>query len=256
MSDARLLALDIDGTLIGKGDRPTAGLETLGIVLDARREHVRLVYATGRSFASVWSLVEADVLPRPDAVAAFVGTELWMPPWEARDAGFRERIEADWDLDGVMEVLRSFEGLTPQPAEVQTPWKASFYLPDESLIPRVEAALKAEGLRAAVLYSAGAFLDVIPERAGKRAAVMHLRGLWGIDPGHVLVGGDSGNDLDMLKDPRLAAVAVGNAQEEVRDLSEDEGVYQAELPYAAGVLEGAEEHGFWADEGSGDESSR
>lgn len=250
MGDQRLLALDIDGTLLD-GDEPTAGLETLRLLLESRRERVRLVYATGRSFPSTRELVETGVLPAPDAVAAFVGTELWRPPWERPDPGFVAMIERDWDRRAVVEAVAGFEELVPQPDEVQTPWKASFYLDDEGLVGQVETALARRGLRATVRYSGGRFLDLLPAGAGKHAAVEYLRVAWEIARHHVLVGGDSGNDLDMLEDPRLRGVAVGNAQEELGELSEQQRVHQAELPFAAGVLEGAEAHEFWEETSPG-----
>jgi hypothetical protein len=50
----------------------------------------------------------------------------------------------------------------------------------------------------------------------------------------------------MLEDPRLPGVVVGNGEAELQELSEAEQVHQADAPFAAGVLEGAEVHEFWS----------
>jgi len=244
MSDIRMLALDIDGTVLDDS-QPTIGLGTLHFLVGQHRDRIRLVFATGRSLSSTLKLVEQGLLFSPDAIAAFVGTELWLPPWEKPDPIFERIIRREWDREGVVKTLKAFESIKPQPEEMQSQWKVSSYLEDASLVPVVDAALSARGIEATVLYSCGLYLDVIPKNAGKRAGVDYLRQSWGIAPKRVLVGGNSGNDIDMLEDPRLPAVVVGNREDELQQLSEAKQVYQAEAPFAAGVLEGAAVHEFW-----------
>lgn len=244
MRDIRMLVLDIDGTVLDDS-RPTEGLGTLRYLVEQRRDQIRLVFATGRSLSSTMALVEQGILLQPDAIAPFVGTELWVPPWEAPDPIFERIICRGWDRRQVMRVLSAFESVEPQPMRMQSPWKVSSYLEDESLVAVIKTALSDQGVDTMVLYSCGKYLDVIPQNAGKRAAVDYLRKSWGIDPNLVLVGGNSGNDIDMLEDPRTPGVVVGNGEDELQNLSEAEQVYQADAPFAAGVLEGAEVHAFW-----------
>lgn len=244
MRDIRMLVLDIDGTVLDDS-RPTEGLGTLRYLVEQKREQIRLVFATGRSLSSTMALIEKGILFPPDAIAAFVGTELWVPPWEAPDPIFERIIQRAWRRDQVTKVLSAFESVEPQPMRMQSRWKVSSYLEDESLVPIIESALSEHGVDATVLYSCGKYLDVIPKNAGKRAAIDYLRKSWDIEPNRVLVGGNSGNDIDMLEDPRLPGVVVGNSEEELQDLSEAEQVHQADAPFAAGVLEGAEVHAFW-----------
>lgn len=244
MRDIRMLVLDIDGTVLDDS-RPTEGLGTLRYLVEQRRDQIRMVFATGRSLPSTMALVEQGILLQPDAIAAFLGTELWVPPWEAPDTIFERIIQRAWDRDKVTKVLSAFESVEPQPLRMQSRWKVSSYLEDESMVPVIETALSDHGADVTILYSCGKFLDVIPKNAGKRAAIDYLRKSWGIDPDRVLVGGNSGNDIDMLEDPRIPGVVVGNGEDELQDLSEAERVHQADAPFAAGVLEGAEVHSFW-----------
>jgi sucrose-6F-phosphate phosphohydrolase len=241
-SGKRILVSDIDGTLLNEG-RPTVGLGTLGSVL-ARAGPVRLVYATGRSFGSTRDLVTEGFLPPPDAVAALVGTEVWLPPWEKPDPGFLRAISAGWERRTVMEAASVFAELDPQPARFQSVVKASFYLSNPSRLPSFKRELNSRGVRARVIYSGGKYLDVIPEESGKRSAVEYLRDLWGVESSNVLVAGDSGNDLDMLKEPDFMSVAVGNSEDKLKKLSGEDTFHLSSLPFAAGVLEGASEFDF------------
>jgi sucrose-6F-phosphate phosphohydrolase len=241
-SGARILVSDIDGTLLNEG-RPTVGLGTLSASL-AVAGPVRLVYATGRPFGSTRDLVTEGVLPPPDAVAALVGTEIWRPPWEKPDQDYSRAISPGWNRRAVMQSAATFPELAPQPARFQSLFKASFYLEDPGRLPAFKRELLTRGVRARVIYSKGRFLDVIPEHSGKRGAVEYLRKLWGVGSACVLVAGDSGNDMDMLKEPDFMSVAVGNSEDKLKNLSDEESFHLASLPFAAGVLEGAEEFEF------------
>lgn len=245
--DLRLLVSDIDGTLLDEG-ASTAGLTSLRLLLDAYGAAIRLVYATGRSYGSTRRLVDEGILPQPAAVAAFVGTELWLPPWKAPDPTYERTVIAGWDRERVGRVMAGFDDLEPQPDEFQTPLKASYYLRDPERIEEVAEALRRAGLRFRLVYSGGELFDVLPAEAGKRRAIEHLQRRWGVKHTRVLAAGDSGNDLDMLSDPRYLAVAVGNAEAELQKLNGDTRVYVADLPHAAGVLEGVERYDFFDSE--------
>ena len=240
----RLLVSDIDGTLLEDG-RSTPGLETLRALVDAHRPDIHLVYATGRTMASIRELVEMDVLPRPDAVAANVGTELWFAPFAEPDRRYHDHIAEGYRRDRILDAAASFPEIRPQEAGAQSDVKASFYLEDPDVVPRFEQLLERAEAGARVIYSCDRFLDALPRRAGKRNAVEHLRRRLGIRPARVLVAGDSGNDIDMLADPTFLAVAVGNAGEELAEIGARPSEHQSQLPHAAGVLEGAEVFEFW-----------
>jgi sucrose-6F-phosphate phosphohydrolase len=256
-----MLVSDIDGTLLEDG-KPSAGLATLRILLAHHRD-VRLVYATGRSYASTRALVRSGVLPAPEAIAAFVGTEVWLFPWERPEPSFARNLVGGWNKEAVLEAAADFPELRFQPEAYQTPFKVSFFLDDPEVVSRLAGAISSRGVRARIIYSSDRDLDILPRRAGKRRAVEYLRRLWGVsqervltcgDSGNdlsqerVLTCGDSGNDLDMLTDPAFQSVAVGNSEDEIQNLPTVGSLYTAHLPHAAGVLEGAEVYGFWPDD--------
>jgi hydroxymethylpyrimidine pyrophosphatase-like HAD family hydrolase len=83
----------------------------------------------------------------------------------------------------------------------------------------------------------------LPSGAGKGAALAYLRRSRLGSTTRILVCGDSGNDLDMLT-LGLPAVVVSNASPEVRAAALPPTVYQAQAPYAGGILEAIDHYQF------------
>ncbi len=250
----RLLVSDIDHTLIHDDD-PEAGdveaLERLGEVLRASK--VAFAVASGRSLELVQEALDEHPMPLPAVVISSVGSEIhyaggdteerrWLP-----DDGFARHLQHQWDRDAVREVLAGIEGLTPQEDEAQRRFKLSFFVDDEALAETAKRTLHEAGLKATVIYSHGAFLDVLPPRASKGKAVRFLGQKWGFANQRIAVAGDSGNDEEMLRGP-AKAIVVGNFAPELAHLQGKRGVYVAEGTYAAGVLEGLRHWGFIKDD--------
>ena len=107
-------------------------------------------------------------------------------------------------------------------------------------------ALSAAGIYAKVIYSAKRFLDIIPGKTGERCAVEYILHRWALSGSTVLACGDSGNDLDLIKNPRFLGIIVGNADDDILDdIARRKNTYKSTLPHAAGVLEGSFARGFW-----------
>lgn len=125
------------------------------------------------------------------------------------------------------------------------------------LLALVRRRLAPAGVRARLVWSIDeekncGLLDILPERAGKLAAIRFLIRHLGIDQAATVFAGDSGNDLDALAS-ELNAILVANAPEAVRREAVRR-VEQAGRPqtlycatgnfqglngnYSAGVLEG------------------
>lgn len=243
MSHQHLLVTDIDGTLLRDGEA-TPGLKLIKRLVKAHESAVALVYATGRSIDSTLDLVEQGILPSPKAIAPFVGTELWFPDWH-HSSEYENEISAQWNAQEILFWAERVFRLRRQEARFQSDHKLSFYLDNHSKLYDFETFLASKNLKAKVVYSCGKYLDIIPIRAGKANAVKFLSQLWNIPPSNILTCGDSGNDIDMLTDPNTCNVAVGNLEQELKRLAGTGRFYVAELPYAAGVLEGAVAFDFW-----------
>jgi len=237
VNDRILLVSDLDGTLVG--DDPA--LLRFADWHAQNRDRVVLAYATGRLYDDVRALVRATDLPTPYAVLAAVGTDIrlfeshaplpdWPPP-EARE---------QWNAEQVRRVLADDHRLIDQPATVQTPNKVSYFAydlaPEE--LQELAATLADAGLKADLTYSSRRDLDVMPAGVNKGSAVMHLAQKLEIADPHVIVCGDTGNDLAMFK-CGFRGVVVGNAHRELKALACDR-VFVAGSYCAGGVLEGVE----------------
>jgi sucrose-6F-phosphate phosphohydrolase len=213
---SRVLVSDIDGTLL-KESEPTAGLDTLRRMLEQNGRETRIVYATGRTIESVIELVETQVLPGPDAVAPLVGTEIWQPPFKEPNPVYAHYIGEDWDRDALVDLASGMEELELQPDRYQSAYKLSFFVDSESAVDALRARLDESGLRCKVIHSAGRYLDLIPSRAGKRAAAEFVIKRWNIADALILAAGDSLNDKDLLTTPRFYGVVVGNSDDGLSD---------------------------------------
>jgi len=249
----RALITDIDNTLIGD---PAALEELLGRLADSE---VPLCFgvATGRHLEITLEILEEWSVPLPDVLVTAVGTEIYYGPDLRPDTGWSEKIARQWAPENIRGILADLPGLHPQPPENQRAFKISYIVPagDVAIVRRVEALLSDGDLPASVIYSHGQFLDILPVRAGKGAAIQYLAGRWTWPPEHILVAGDSGNDADMLLTECLGVV-VGNHSPELEWLRGRPGILFAPGKFAAGINDALDYYGFLHTEPRNLEDSR
>lgn len=253
----RLLASDLDGTLIPPNQAP----ERLREIQDLRRAleamNLSLAYVTGRRLSSALSGIERFGLPLPDALACDVGTTVyWLRDGTyAPDGEYQDTLAASPGFVAaprVQAALAHLEVLRLQEPENQNAFKVSYFLdavPSPELLDEIRTRLADEGRVRAVashdLIDGRGFLDLLPQAAGKANAVRCIIRKLGMTDDDVVFAGDSGNDTDALLSG-VRAVLVGNApaalRAEVRASAESLGlhdrVYFASSHFAAGVLEG------------------
>ena len=191
-------------------------------------------------------LKEKDI-PTPDVIISSVGTEIYYgPDLEnlSQDSGWRNHISYQWKPKKIKEVLSSFDFLELQERDGERDFKISYNMePNDDHIASIHQRLTEEKLRYQLIYSHGAYLDILPQRASKGRAIQYLGKKWDIPPEKTLVSGDSGNDYEMLSGKRLAVV-VGNHAPEMEQLRGNRSVYFAENNYAAGIIEGIKYYRF------------
>lgn len=241
LSADRALIFDLDQTLAG--DR--ASLAGLMAWLRQHRAHVAFGVITGRRLASaLWMLREWGVDP-PDVLISSVGSEIhYGPDWRA-DAGWDNHIRQGWRRDALVRALGAVAGLRPQ-ARKKLGWCKLSYHVNPARFPGLEAIaalLHKEGLRANLAFSQSRFLDVLPHRSSKGQAVRYLAFKWGFPIERCVVAGGSGCDLDLLTGGTLSIV-VANHSPEIAGLRGRDGIYFAQQPMAAGVMEGLEHFGL------------
>ena len=222
-SPAWLLVSDIDDTLAGDDE---------GIAAFSRHQ-VRLVLNSSRPLGSVRETMAGFPAElRIDGVITALGTEILLDG--ALQTDWTDRF-AGWDR-GPVDDLMARAGMQPHPAEMQTPFKASFSVPCERW-DEFHTAVRAAAPASRIIASGDSDFDVIPALGGKDHATLWVAGRLGIDPARLIVAGDSGNDLAMF----LAAgkaIAVGNARAELLDRADPARTYFAKGTRAWGLIEG------------------
>lgn len=236
---AALLVCDIDNTLVGC-EKSIRAFERWF----AGQPGMAFGVATGRSFHSALQILENAGVPWPALLITSVGAEIFQLNADGvtynRDLQWFAHIDAGWDRAAVVAAMARVPGLVGQPALEQRAHKVSYLCqPDAEIAPRVRRALEAAGLEATVIHSHDCYIDVLPVRASKGAAVEHVRRRYGIDRGQVFVAGDSGNDIEMLK-ALPCSIIVGNHRDGLVGTPGLDHAYVASAGYARGVIEGVE----------------
>lgn len=251
----RLLALDVDGTLLDRQGalRPS----TVEAVARAARAGIRPVLCTGRRYRRARPVAESLGLDAP--IVCNSGAVVKDP------AGHGTLWRADFDGPLLTEILAlfrdrdepavSFTDLTPDDHDflveravtgralfddyldqnrghagieagwtVRAPGPGHFHLcaigdcPEMLEFERAVLGRLGGRVRTFVQRSPrylGTMCEVIRHDANKWAAVLHVAALWGVHPSEICAVGDDMNDLPMIVGAGLG-VAMGHAPEAVR----------------------------------------
>lgn len=260
----RVLATDLDGTLIPLPDSPS-NVDALSVLSKARRTSgVGLVYATGRHYESVVEAIREYRMPEPDWIICDVGSSIY----QRRESGYENFSPFEIHLKelsggmgrGVIEQqLQSVEGLTLQAPDHQQQFKISYESTAdtvEGLVARVNQILKHKKLPFECMGSLDPFLncgllDVLPQGVSKAYALLWLSMHANFKPDEVVFSGDSGNDYAALVSG-FRAIIVANAskglaaqvQEELKSRHLEDRLYLAKGNGTSGVLEGCQYFGL------------
>lgn len=236
-----VLVSDIDNTLIGDP-------QGLAELMRWLREHVKEVafaVATGRPLDSTVKILREHNVLVPDVWITSVGTEINYGRDLNPDDGWANHIRHLWRRDDIVKAMSGLPGVRMQTRDNQRAFKVSYNVDPARMPPldEIRTRLRSSGLHARLIYSHGAYLDVLPVRASKGQAIRYLAYKFGLPLRAFLVAGDSGNDEEMLIGDTLGVV-VGNHSPELEHLKGLEQIYFAQGPSARGILEGVQRYGF------------
>ena len=237
----RILVCDVDHTLIGDEEA------LRGFVKCVREAGNRLAFGvvSGRQLESTRTVLRRSRVPEPDFYICATGTEISYAPMYLADDVWRRNIDNLWEPKRVHAALEGLPGLKLQPDPEQSGFKISYFFdgPEPPSQAQIKRMLRKQDLHAEVIISHDFYVDILPVRASKGAALRFVADKWGIPVEHILAAGDSGNDEDMLAGETLGVV-VGNHSPELEVLRGRERIYFAEGEYAAGILEAMNYYDF------------
>lgn len=272
MTATKILATDLDRTLLPNGRWPkdSGAIELFNALTE--KHGVCVVYVTGRSLGLTEAAINEFGVRHPHILISDVGTAIrrydgdgWEPDtgWEAHV----RRTSPGWDAEAVRRTLTGIDGLIEQEREHCGPFKQSYYVDHE----KRDAILEFVGLRVkdrfdeVIIYSfdsesGDGLLDLLPQSATKQTALEYISESLAVAQSDVVFCGDSGNDVDPLT-AGFRGVLVRNADEQLvagvnQELEKNPGVvvYFARGDfkglngyYTGGVIEGAYHYGLFQD---------
>jgi len=241
---ARLIALDVDGTILNSESKLTEPVKKS--ILNLSQQGVKIIIVTGRNSFSVnrllgqlgldlsyvssagatiynaeqkkfigsYTLSKSVVRPLVEAgVEAGAGIFVEQPNnllWYGADE-FLGWIEKH----GIL-AMRRVE--SPEEMMTQDVLKITFVNHYEKHLP-LEARIREMNLPIFMVYSMPIYLEATAAGINKGAAIQELTRSLGVDLADVLAVGDSENDLSMFE-MAGTAVAMGNAAQKVKDAAD------------------------------------
>ncbi|MBS4035481.1 MAG: HAD-IIB family hydrolase [Ignavibacterium sp.] len=242
----KLIVSDIDYTLIGDDD----SLNEFIITLKNLPSKIGFGVATGRVIQSAVNAIKENNVPLPDIFITSVGSEIYYN-YKGEliySDGWDAHISHLWNRDKIVELLSKFNFLKYQEQANQRKFKISYYTNDnQKNLNKVKELLLKNKIKCNLIFSHGQYLDILPYRASKGKAIRYLAYRWNIPFEKILVAGDSGNDIEMLKGDMLGVV-VANYSKELEALKGGRRIYFSDKKFSAGIKDGIEYYNFLNEE--------
>ncbi len=243
----KLILSDIDYTLIGDDK----SLNEFDEIIKKKNSHVGFAVATGRVVESTVEILKKKNIVMPDILITSVGSEIYYNNNDhlIYSKGWDAHISHLWQRDKIVQLLTRYDFLKYQELKNQRKFKISYYtFNNKKNINKVSELLIKNKIKCNLIFSHGQYLDILPYRASKGRAIRYLAYRWNIPFENILVAGDSGNDMEMLKGD-LLGVVVSNYSPELEVLRGMNKVYFSSKEYAAGIIDGLKHYNFLFQEG-------
>jgi len=268
----RIVATDLDRTLLPNGHWP-ADPEAIPLFNElTRRDDVLVVYVTGRNLDLAEKAISEFGVRHPDVLCGDVGTTIRKyqdGEWHF-DKGWETHVHhasPRWDAGQIRQALAGIDGIVEQEAEHLNQFKQSYYADHsrtEEILEQVHTAVGGK-FDEVIVYSFDSqdgkgLLDLLPASATKQTALEYVAEEYGQPLDQVVFCGDSGNDIFPLT-AGFAGVLVRNADEQlveqVRQAMQDNPDLQVHFAqgnfkglsgyYTSGVIEGCFHYGLFKD---------
>lgn len=260
----RVLATDLDGTLIPLPNEAGNKRDLVKIKSVLYNSTTEIIFATGRHYESVVEAIDMYDLPIPDWIVCDVGSAIYRregkqhKPYKAYELHLGETV-GSVNREMIEELLAPIEGLQMQPIDHQQTFKISYQSQAdtvESLVSTVNQSLKTAEVPYECMGSVDPFmncglLDVMPRGVSKASALIWLSTHADFTPDEVIYAGDSGNDYAALVCGFRAIVVKNHSKDldvNVGRVHESYGhvdrLYLSKGLATSGVLEGLQHFGL------------
>jgi HAD superfamily hydrolase (TIGR01484 family) len=252
------LATDLDGTLLPL-DGNEQNLKDLWALRDElEHSRLKLLFVTGRHFASVAQIMHQLPLPTPDWIVGDVGTSIYVRSSSGYEllpdyASQLDAIIGNFTVAKLADALSCIDGLKRQEDEKQSRFKLSYYVDANLLsacVARVADLLERTAAPYSYVSSVDPFngvglLDLLPHQVTKAFALDWWSAHAGYPHPAIIYAGDSGNDSAVFASgyrsivvSNAASAVLSEAQQAHMRAGWENRLFAASLPATSGVLAG------------------
>lgn len=225
-----LLATDLDGTFLAGSPEQRQSLYQL----ISGSQNIQLVFVTGRGLEEVMPLLSDPMVPMPDFIICDVGATVVEGVSLQPVMPIQTEIDERWPGERrVAETMSAFSYLERQ--EVPQQRRCSYFCQEEAITPELYQA--AQSIDCQVLFSAGKYLDLLPQGVNKGSTLRKLVEFLEVDHSEVLVAGDTLNDLSMFG-LGFKGVCVGDSEPSLLQATKhQDDTLHAQEPGCGGILQ-------------------
>ncbi|GIP35394.1 Cof-type HAD-IIB family hydrolase [Paenibacillus sp. J2TS4] len=245
MANYRLLALDLDGTLLTEDKKITA--EAREWIHRATDAGVTVIFATGRGVQTTKAFWEELRLETP--MVLLNGAEIWRKPGQLEERRYLSRDEIRKLHSLAVEADAGYWGYSVESLTGRKDWtddmferdwmKFGMRHDDLDVIDRLRKTVRSWGTLE-VTCSAPINMEISCKGISKESGVRHVCQMLGIGMEEVMAVGDNMNDFRLIQSAGLG-IAMGNADEKLKQAAdgvtstnEENGVAQAIQRYLLG----------------------
>ena len=233
----KMIATDIDGTIYD-------GFHSANEFFDlmSRKSGIIICYVTSRSLPSTLNLIDSGLIPKPNYICASVGTVIYDYYSQQEIDNYVCQSLDGWNPSLIKKIY--CEGIILQEPSEQSPRKISYYWDGQHASLNLFKEILKSVMGCRFIVSSGRFIDVIPAKMGKGAAIEYLAWILDIPSSSILGAGDTETDIEICQISGGFVIPQGTSSKMRKAAKQmNHNVYEATRSYGEGVVDAA--NWFW-----------